>query len=123
MVGIPPGAPSADNVADILEGSNCTIPGSRCAHDLGNLVFDAYEEVGDVVEMLGENESAFGVYKTALLDLVGEAVTPASLHDEVGDILIELAKRSGRDELVPVLPDLPDSFNLTIWRMFVSVLC
>ncbi|MCY3624214.1 MAG: hypothetical protein OXH68_21210 [Gammaproteobacteria bacterium] len=100
------GPPSADNVTDILNGTNCTTHGSTCAHDIGNLVVDAYE---DVAWHVGEVD-AYKVYRDALRRLTGLVMTPASLHEKVGQILEERYPR-----LNIHLPNIPDPFDLPIW--------
>ncbi len=104
---------SADNVSDILNGTKCTTRDWQCAHDLGNLVFDAYEAL--VAEMGGS--SAFDVYLKALLRLKGSAVTPAALHKRVSDILEERAPHR-----IPIpLPDIPDPFMLPAWKGWLTI--
>ncbi len=96
--------PSADNVADILNGNNCGTHNSTCAHDIGNLVFEAYEiVVGD----LGAS-AAFKVYRDALLRL--GVLTPATLHEKVGEVLEERYPRLN----IPI-GDTPDPFDRLIW--------
>ena len=104
--------PTDDNVAAILNGTTCrgqlgTATGaSGCAHDLGNLVFEAYE---GVVSYVGAVD-AYKVYRDALRRLKGLVVTPASLHEKVGQILEERYPRLN----IP-LPNTPDPFDLPIW--------
>ena len=105
--------PTADNVADILKGSDCAARDSSCAHDLGNLVFDAYKKL--VAEM-GES-GAFDVYREALLRLQGSTISPGTLHGRVSDILEERAPSR-----IPIpLPDIPDPFMLLIWEAWLAV--
>ena len=110
VTGRTPLDPSADNVADILDGPNCTIPDSGCAHDLGNLVFDAYEEIVEDWDA----DFAFKVYLAALGRLKGREVTPATLHMEVSQVLLEYIV-----PLPPVSiyapPPYPDPFALLDW--------
>lgn len=114
-----PRAPSAGNAADIVAGCSLgTANGAAaCAHDLGNLVFDAYEEVVDQ-----EGKSiAFNFYRQALLNLASKTVTPATLHEEVRDLLVAKARREGMVIEEGVLPDVPDPFVLSIWQALLWV--
>ena len=106
--------PSADNVADILAGDNCrnnlgTANGaSGCAHDLGFLVVKAYKKVAAEI---GE-DAAFDLYMEARLRLKNSAVTPASLHRNVADIL-----EWQLHALVAIqLPAISDPFELPSWE-------
>ena len=109
--------PSADNVADVLAGNNClnklgTAAGaSGCAHDLGHLVLKAYRKA---VAEIGA-DGAFDVYMKARLRL--STVTPATLHQKVGDILEEQAPSR-----IPIpLPDIRDPFNLLLWEAWLVI--
>ena len=74
---------------------------SSCAHDLGNLVFDGYEEV---VEELGKSE-AFNIYRKALLETT--TVTPAALHERVTNLL--MANARGWPSTTGICPPYPIS--------------
>ena len=67
---------------------------------------DAYE---DVAWHVGEVD-AYKVYRDALRRLTGLVMTPASLHEKVGQILEERYPR-----LNIHLPNIPDPFDLPIW--------
>ena len=117
--------PSADNVADILAGDNClnklgTANGaSGCAHDLGFLVVKAYKKLA--AEM-GE-DYAFDVYMAARLRLKNSAVTPASLHRNVADILEEQAPYAVTVIGLPVISDPFDLPNWEEWLDVYSIVC
>ena len=112
-------SPSSENVASIIGGCSLgTHEGNaNCAHDVGNLVFDAYEEVVDQ-----EGKSiAFDIYRQAFLNLANKTITPSTLHEEVRDILVAKARREGMIIEVGVLPDVPDPFVLSIWQALLWV--
>lgn len=103
-----------------MAGASCSDLGtqsgaSSCAHDLGNLVFDGYEEV---VEELGKSE-AFNIYRKALLETT--TVTPAALHERVSNLLMAKARREGMAIDDGDLPALPDPFALSGWRVYLGV--
>ena len=98
VTGTAPAAPSADNVEDILEGANCkTKDGKKtsydwkCAHDIGNLVFEAYKELVDAGV-----DYAFEVYRDAIRDFdVNVTMTPATLHDDVSERIERILRQRG----------------------------
>ena len=107
----PADAPSADNVKDILAGTFCSALGNAtraagCAHDLGNLVFEAYERVASD---LGA-DVAFDVYRKAMRKLKGGVVSPATLHKRVREMLADRYRREMEDP-----PLDPDPFALDDW--------
>ena len=90
---------------------------ATCGHDLGYLVLDAYEELVDQ-----EGKSiAFDIYRRALLNLANKTITPATLHEEVRDLLVAKARREGMIIEEGVLPDVPDPFVLSIWEALLWV--
>ena len=112
-------SPSSENVTNIISGCSLGTPNgnSKCAHDVGNLVFDAYEEV---VDQVGKS-IAFDIYQQALLNLANKTITPATLHEEVRDLLVAKARRDGMIIEEGVLPDVPDPFVLSIWQALLWV--
>lgn len=97
--------PSANEVADILQGSNCTDlatagGAANCAHDLGNLVFKAYKKILDDPAVTAD---AFDVYLEALGRLNGN-ITPAALHKQVREVLLERMPVL----VITILPQPPD---------------
>ncbi|MCY3621231.1 MAG: hypothetical protein OXH68_05900 [Gammaproteobacteria bacterium] len=112
-------------MADILGGKNClnklgTANGaSGCAHDLGFLVVKAYKKLA--AEM-GE-DYAFDVYMAARLRLKNSAVTPASLHRNVADILEEQAPHLVTAIGLPVISDPFDLPNWEEWLDVYSIVC
>ena len=110
-----PRSPSADNVTDIIAGTGCSSLGTStgaagCAHDLGNLVFKAYEKI---VEGQGA-DYAYEVYLEALGRLKGGEVTPATLHKEVREVMVERHAPAPLMLMSPMPLD-PDPFALLDW--------
>ena len=111
------GSPSAESVADILAGSVCTARDASCAHDLGRLVVAAYKGVVDE-----EGKSiAFDIYRDAVVELANQALTPAALHERVSDLLVAKARRDGMIIEEGVLPDVPDPFVLSFWKVLLRI--
>ena len=107
----PEDAPSAHNVAGILAGTFCSALGNAtraagCAHDLGNLVFEAY---GRVASDLGAH-IAFDLYLKAMRKLKGGVVSPATLHKRAREMLADRYRREMEDP-----PLDPDPFALDDW--------
>ena len=101
----------ADNVKDILKGTFCSALGNAtraagCAHDLGNLIFEAYERI---VKDLGA-DVAFDVYLKAMRKLKGGVVSPATLHKRVREMLAVHYRKEMEDP-----PLDPDPFALNDW--------
>ena len=114
MDGVEAPAPSADEVADILQGSNCTDlatagGAAKCAHDLGNLVFKAYKKILDDPAVTAD---AFDVYLEALGRLNGN-ITPAALHEQVREAL--LARMPVVVITILPQPPDPDPFAFVDW--------
>ncbi len=106
--------PSADNVSDILDGTNCTppSPGWKCNHDIGNLVFEAYETL---VDEMGAHGS-FDVYRKAL-SLIKGRETPAALHRAAAEILEEDLPSTPP----AFLPPISDPFVLGDWEAWLLI--
>ena len=64
---------------------------------------------------------AFDIYRRALLNLANKTITPATLHEEVRDLLVAKARREGMIIEEGVLPDVPDPFVLSIWEALLWV--
>lgn len=64
----------------------------KCAHDIGNLVFEAYKKLADANS---PHFDAFEVYRDALRDLDENDVTPATLHDKVSEEIERILDQKG----------------------------
>ena len=111
---VEPTPPTADTVADILAGSNCSsldtsASAGKCSHDLGNLVFKAYKTIADDRGA----DYAYEVYLEAMNLLKGTTINLASLHRTVLDVMLR------RDALPPppstILVPGPHPFALLDW--------
>ena len=109
--------PYADNVTDILGGPECVAKDLSCADEIGNLVVDAYEATIELIENRGEPndeavDAAFEIYRDALLELEGQTVTPAALHENVEELFLErFPPRSSGYTTV----GRHHSFDLVVW--------
>ena len=111
-------SPSADNVADILAGDICSdddgnvVDSHACRHDLGALVYEAYKNLVDAGV-----DYAYEVYRDAIPALNGEFVTPARLHEIVGENIKRMLDQRGvlpRPGVVDT-PPTDSTFTLEAW--------